>query len=920
MTGLPTGTVTFLFTDIEGSTRFLQDRGDAGYRQALADHNRLLRDAFEPRRGHEVEAQGDGFLIAFQSARDAVAAAVVAQRALAAHRWPNDWPVRVRMGLHTGEAMLAESGYVGLDVHRAARICSAGHGGQILLSEATRAMVEGHLSEGLTLRDLGEHRLKDLAHPHRLFQIVAPDLPADFQPLKSLDVLPNNLPTQLTSFIGREREIAEVKTMLATTRLVTLTGAGGSGKTRLALQVGADLLEQFADGVWFVDLAALTDAAFVSQTVASALRVPEQPGRAVTDTLTDYLRPKSLLLLLDNCEHVLAACAYLTDVLLRACPNLRILATSREGMGIAGEALYPVPTLPVPDPERLPSVEDLVRCESVRLFIERATAVLPSFKVNVQNTKAVAQLCHHLDGIPLAIELAAVRVRTLAVEQIVTRLADRFRLLTKGTRTAPPRHQTLQATMDWSYGLLSGKEQAMLRRLSVFAGGCTLDSAESVCSGNGLGASEVLDLLTQLVDKSLVIAEMQYGEARYRSLETVRQYGRERLIERREATAFLGRQLDWCLALAEQAERELLGPSQRAWLARLEAEHDNLRAALAWSCATEERVEEGLRLAAALRVYWLRRGHWSEGRQRLADMLSHGAAQQFSPPMAKALYAIGQMAEAQDHDAEAAMYLKRALAAYQQLQDRVGTAYSLYGLGMIAHKQGDQESARSYFEGSLAIFRESGDKPAIAAVLSDLAEIAAIDGDYTSAHLMLLESLAMRRESGDIWGIGVSLNDLGQLARLQGDYHQAAALYQESLQSHLESGSKAGVAWARYNLGIASLHTGDYWQAATLFRESLSGYIELESKSGIGEAILGLASIAIAKGQVQRGARLLSTSEHLLELADHTLDRVDRLEFDRNVATVRAVLNEQVFIAMWAEGRAMTLEQAIEYALADQTG
>ncbi len=449
MASLPTGTVTFLFTDIEGSTRLLQQLGDH-YADVLAEHRRLLRSISQENGGQEVDTQGDSFLIAFPRAKDALRSAVEAQRSIVSNQWPQEVSVRVRIGLHTGEPLRAETGYTGIDVHRAARICAAGHGGQILLSETTRALIAEDLPGEVTLRDLGKHSLKDLAYPQHLFQVVAASLPADFPPLRSLEVLPNNLPPQLTSFIGRERDMGDIKRLLATTRLVTLTGAGGSGKTRLAFQVAADVLEEYLNGVWVVELAALSDPDLVPKAVSAALDVPEQPGRPILATLADALRHRTVLLLLDNCEHLLHACAHLAQTLLRACPHLRILATSREALGVEGETIYRVPSLSLPETQSLP-LERLVEFEAVRLFVDRAIAALPSFVVNAKNARQVATICRQLDGIPLAIELAAPRVKALSVDHIAERLHDRFRLLASGRRTALPRHQTLRAAIDWSY-------------------------------------------------------------------------------------------------------------------------------------------------------------------------------------------------------------------------------------------------------------------------------------------------------------------------------------------------------------------------------------------------------------------------------------------------------------------------------------
>jgi predicted ATPase/class 3 adenylate cyclase len=498
MAALPTGTVTFLFTDIEGSTRLLQRLGER-YAEVLATHHGLLRTAIQEGQGQVVDTQGDAVFAVFPRARDALLAAIATQRAVQAHPWPDGTVPKVRIGLHTGEPVTGETGYVGMDVHRAARIAAAGHGGQILVSDVTHNVVARDLPEGVSRRDLGEHRLRDLAHPLRIFQVLATDLPTDFSPLQSLDAHPHNLPIQLTSFIGRVREIAEVKRLLGTARLVTLTGSGGAGKTRLALQVAADVVEDYPDGVWLAEFAPIADPALVPKTVASTLNVSEQPGRDMTDTLVEALRPKSLLLMLDNCEHILAACRDLAAALLRTCPHVRILATSREGLGLPGEMVWRVPSLSVPEDIRhLPRPEELLLYDAVRLFVDRAVTTTPGFTVTSENAPAVAHVCRRLDGIPLAIELAAARVKVLAVEQIAVRLDNRFRLLTRGSRTVLPRHQTLQAAIDWSYELLSDRERAVLCRLSVFAGGWTLEAAEAVCTGGGIEASDVLDLLTQL--------------------------------------------------------------------------------------------------------------------------------------------------------------------------------------------------------------------------------------------------------------------------------------------------------------------------------------------------------------------------------------------------------------------------------------
>ena len=548
----PTGTLTFLFTDIEGSSR-LWERYPVDLGPALTRHDAIVRAAIEGQGGYIFKTAGDAFYGAFETATSALEAAVAAQRARFRNTWDETGPLRVRMAIHTGAAEFRENDYFGPSMNRTARLLAAGHGGQTLLSFASEELVRDHLLQGVSLRDLGERRLKDLNRPERIFQLIVEGLPTEFPPLRSMEVVPNNLPVQLTSFVGREREMTEVKRLLGTTHLLTLRGTGGTGKTRLSLQVAADILESFADGVWLVELAALSEPDTLVETVATVLGVREEPERPLLTTLVNYLQAKSLLLILDNCEHLIAAVARLADTLLRACPNLRILASSREAMGIAGETTWAVPSLSLPDLWRdkltgAELIEALSQYEAVRLFVDRATAVQPSFVITNENAPAVAQICWRLDGIPLAIELAAARVKVLTLDQISKRLDDSFRLLTGGSRTALPRQQTLRALIDWSYDLLSEQEKKLLRRLSVFARGRTLEAVEEVCSGDGVEADDMLDMLSQLVDKSLVTREVEPdGEPRYYILESVWQYGRGKLQEAGEMPALRARHVAYFL-------------------------------------------------------------------------------------------------------------------------------------------------------------------------------------------------------------------------------------------------------------------------------------------------------------------------------------------------------------------------------------
>jgi len=929
----PTGTVTFLFTDIEGSTK-LWEQHPGTMPVALARHDDLLTEAIQQHGGVVVKnrGEGDSFFAVFARATDAVAAAWTLQQALLAEPWPPPLApptlgglggLRVRVALHTGEADQRGGDYYGASVNRCARVRAVAHGGQVLLSQATAERVREHLPEGgrsgatWGLRDLGSHRLKDLQQPEHLYQLLHPDLPADFPPLRSLAAFAHNLPAQVTRFIGREREMGEVKVLLATTRLLTLTGSGGCGKTRLALQVVAEVLEEYLDGVWLVELAALADPNLVPQTVAAALGVREEPNRPLLATLADYLRPRSLLLLLDNCEHLLATCAQLADTLLRACPNLTVLASSREGLGIAGEQTYRVPSLSLPDPQRLPPPERLREIEAVQLFADRAGLAQPSFAVTAANAVPVAQVCERLDGIPLAIELAAARVKVLPVEQIVARLDDRFRLLTGGSRTALPRQQTLRALIDWSYDLLSEPERALLRRLSVFAGGWTLEAAETVGAGGEIEEWEVLDRLTALVDKSLVVVEEQSGETRYRLLETVRQYARDRLLEAGEAATVRERHLDWYLALAERAEPEFRGAEQLVWLNRLEAEHDNLRAALEWSQSGDDRGEAGLRLIGALGWFWGVRCHWGEMRSWIERVLASTEESGRTAVRARVLCHAGTSAWVQGDWVAARPRLEESLAIWRELGNQEGVASSLIQLAIVTHWLGDPAAALAQIEESVTLYRQGKDKWGLASALHIMAARKRNAGDYVGARVCVEESLALIRETGNPWGLCLSLSSMGGEALRLGDYAAARSFFEESLALARKVGDKWTIAGLLEALGNVSRCEGDYARAVALYKESLARHRDLTSKGSISQVLYLLGYVAQDQGKVERAARLLGAAEGLFDALGCTWDPDERAELERHMAAVRTTLGEEAFAAAWAAGQVLSLDQAVEYALAD---
>ena len=920
----PTGTVTFLFTDIEGSTKHWEQNSDA-MRPALARHDGLLRDCIEQNGGFVFKTVGDAFCAAFPTANEALQAALAAQVALNAEPWETEAPLRVRMALHTGSAEERGGDYFGQPLNRVARLMAAGHGGQTLLSDVTQGLVRDALPPGSSLLDLGERRLKDLGRPEQVFQLQHPSLPEAFPPLRSLDnpALPNNLPQQATSFIGREKQVEEVKARLGKTRLLTLTGAGGNGKTRLSLQVAAELLDGDGDGVWLVELATLTDPAFVPQAVAGVLGVKEAAGQPMQRTLVDWLKAKRLLLVLDNCEHLVSACASLAADLLRSCPGVHILASSREPLNVSGEQTYRVPTLTLPDPKKPQTVESVSQFEAVRLFIERAQAVQSSFAVTDANAPAVAQVCWRLDGIPLALELAAARVRSLPVGEINVRLDQRFRLLTGGSRTALPRQQTLRALVDWSYDLLTEAEQTLLRRLSVFAGGWTLAAAEGVCCGDPIEDWEVLDLLTGLVDKSLVTYEEVEG--RYRLLESIRQYAADRLGESGEAEAVRGRSASWFLTLAEEAEPKLVGPEQGAWLSRLDAEHDNLRASRSWlegenNENAEERqadAEAGLHLAGTLWRFWFLRGYLSEGRQWLSRVLAGTAGGTVSEGRAKALNGAGTLAKDQGDYAVARTLYEESLAIRRHLEDPKGISISVSNLGTLTYLQGDYAAARALHSESLAIKRRLGDQSGIATSLASLGLTASAETDYVAAGILHEESLAIRQHLGDQNAIATSLANLGTVAYQKENYTAAQSFFEKSLAIHRKLGNPSGIAASLNNLGDVSCRQGNSMAAQALYEECLNLCRQLRHPRGTAYCLEGLTVVALGQNRPARAAQLIGASTALRESITCPLDSVEQAEHDKQAASACATLGEDAFAIAWAEGKAMTWEQAVEYALSD---
>ncbi len=745
-------TFTFVFTDIEGSSRLWEESPET-MALALARHDTLLHDIFATHGGDVFKTMGDSLHVAFEDSSAALFAAIQAQRALLAEEWETARPLRVRAALHRGPAEQRNTDYFGPTLNRISRLISAGHGGQTLLSRAAREDIS--LPEGITLHDLGERRLRDLARPERIFQLVAPGLPTEFPPLRSLEVLPNNLPPQLTTFVGRERELEQAKQLVQRSRLVTLTGSGGTGKTRLALEVAAALLESFDDGVWLVELATVVDAARVGGTIAAALGAHEDAERAIEDSLVDFLRSKELLLVLDNCEHLIAECAQLSARLLRGAPGLRILASSREPLAIPGETRLPVPSLSMPDffDRKLDasSPAAVLEFEAVRLFVERATAVQPSFAVTAENAATIARICWRLDGIPLAIELAAARVKMLSPQQILDRVDDQLRLLTNGGRTALPRQQTLTALIDWSYDLLNEKERMLLRRLAVFARGRTLRAIEAVCAGDGIEQWEILDLLQQLIDKSLVSTEHHddAASARYFLLESVWDYGtaQARGIRREPRRSPRGISITSC-NWPSGRRKSCSGASN--WSGSKSSRRST--AICGWRstgrCKSPEGVERGLRLAGALERYWEVRTHLTEGRDHYAALLARPEAAARTPARAKALAGAGRLAFCQDDDAAARALLHEAMELHRELGSEREAMLLQAVLGYVEWSEGDSAAARPHFESVEAFARQHGEPRMLAMALNGLGSLLAEEGDYARARALKEESIAMYGEIG----------------------------------------------------------------------------------------------------------------------------------------------------------------------------
>lgn len=858
---------TFLFTDIQGSTRLWEVEPER-MRPALARHDAIARDAVTKHGGEVVKMTGDGIHAAFHDPLDAIGATLELQLSLQDFETQYGIELAVRCGIHAGTYYRRDEDFFGTAVNRAARIMGAAHGGQSLLSQAVAQRVDGRLPTDVTLRDLGALRLRDLGSPERVFQLMHPALRSDFPALRSLEKTPTNLPHEWTSFVGREIECDRAGELLDANRLVTIVGMGGLGKTRLALRVAASALDAYPDGVWYVELAPLRDARGVPLAVASAMGVKEEAGRPVIEALARHVAEREMLLVLDNCEHLLGACADLAKQLLSSGRRLKILATSREPLHVAGEATLPLTALLMPDLRAPFEPQVLAQNEAVLLFMERAVAARPDFELTIRNAAAIAAICHRLDGIPLAIELAAARVRSLPVEELAARLTDRFKMLKAHDLTMLPRQQTLRALIDWSHDLLSDTERALLHQLAVFAGGWTLEAAESVCKCDG---EDVVDLLARMVDKSLVA--LTHDSGRYSQLETVRQYSQEHLEASAGAAEVRRRHLRFYVSLAEDAKTGMMGADQGAWLDRLDHERENVIAAHSYADTAHGGAQDGLRLISALKLYWINRGLLELGHTLTVEALERAGAEERNFVRCKALFDLGQ----------------------------------------IRHCMGRYEQARVCLQEGLAIARELGDERAAAKILQPLGMAALGEGKLDEARRYLEEAFALASDGADPRGLVAAANHLGQLKRMEGRPREARELFETAVRIARQQGDAESVAIGQVNQAMLAIVEDQPARAAEMLQEAFETAVSLNAKRLAQGAIEGCAALEASRGHWTNAAILYGAAEAQALATGIRRDPADEEFLAPLIAKVRAAIGD-AFGDVEAEGRALACDEAIEFA------
>ena len=866
---LPMGTVTFLFSDIEGSTGLVQNLDVTAYRQMIEQHHRLIRSAMAAHDGAERGTQGDGFLVVFADAQSAVTAAVTAQRSLAEATWPAGVRVRVRMGLHSGTGIPGGDDYIGVDINRAARIAAAAHGGQVLVSDTTRALTERTLPLGVAIRDVGAHHLKGLELPERLFQLTIEDLDSEFPPLRTMQVGKAHLPARMTSFVGRRADLDQLHDMLGRNRLISLIGPGGTGKTSLAIEMAREAAKEFADGAWFVDLAPLTDPAVVGPTVARCLGLVELPERPVVELLKAHLANRELLLVLDNFEQLLAASGFVDDMLGSA-PGLKVLVTSRSILNLYGEQEFPVPPLALPEQGVQLDIDHVTKYEAVELFVDRARLARPGFRITDENAQTVAEICFRLDGLPLAIELAASRTRFMEPREILVRLEQHLPVLGAGGDNLPSRQRTLKGAITWSYELLKPDERDLFVRLSIFAGGCTIEAAEAICNSGEVGA-DILDGIASLVAQSLVGQKSDSGESRFTMLVTIREFGRELLDSSGLRDEVGRRHLSYFRDLAERAEPHILGVGEVGWLDLFEREHDNAREALRFALDTHL-AESGMRLGAALWRFWLQRGYLREGRSWLEALLAM-YPDDVSPDRAKAYTALGGLAYwLSDTDTTEHAY-ESALSIYRQLEDSDAVAEALYNLAFVPIMRQDHEEGRRRSQTNLELAVTIGNPHLVARNQLSLANAALVAREPHLAARYGEEALTFFRAAGDHFHLTWALGLLGEAYRLQGD---------------LRAGQQANL-------------------------EGLRVVTDVKDLPLIGASLEEISAVESFAGRHVEAMHLIGAALRLKETTGASLPHPAMTRWHVEDVARQAIGAEAVEVAL-AEGRGMTLEEAIEYA------
>lgn len=946
MTDHPTGFVTFLFTDIEGSTMLAQKHDDV-LPHLLSRHKEIIKNAVESNSGVVFRMAGDSACCAFSNGRDAVNAATDAQSRLLSEDWKAA-EIRVRMGIHSGEAQYNGADYTGyITLARSNRVMSTAYGGQIIISERVYEDIKGALDDfltrGITFRDLGERRLKDVINPIRLYQVIAPGLREDFPPLKTLDARPNNLPVQLTSFVGREEVIKQLKERLQHTHLLTLTGFGGTGKTRIALQLAADVIDEFADGVFHSELSPLNDPSLIPQAIQNALGLQDEPGSSVVAGIIRHLKDKQMLLILDNCEHMIAESARICEQLLSNCPQLRIIATSREKLQCIGEQVFSIPRLEIPDDTAGLSPAQLMETESVKLFAERAVAVNPDFSITKDNSASVTELCRQLEGIPLALELAAVKTAQLTPAQISERLSDRFRLLSGGRRTALAKEQTLGAMVGWSYDMLTGSEKALLNNLSVFSGGWTLDAAEVVCSFDGMGDDSMFEMLGSLIDKSLITFDLSVS--RYSMLETIREYAALKLKESDLQASLESRHIDFFLKLAEESAVAIDKMPEKHRLDRLEAEMNNFRKAMKNSLK-QERREDGVRIAINLGRFFEIRGYIAEGRNHITELL--GDPDMISSKhRARAFQWLGTFGWISGDLENAGLYYNKSLRLYRSLGNARGVSTTLGNLALIAQTRGqyekakllnekclksvmkigekgliadtllnsvapffhlrEYEKAKENLKMSLEIYRGLNDMRGVSLALTNLGSIAGINHEFEDSVKYLHESMVIQRELGDTRGLAFTLESLGTISGNLGKNREAAEYFEESIRINKELGDKKNLASVLSNYGFFKHTIGNDEESLSLHRKCLELSLEIGYEAGVNNSLAGIAE-ALCGSDTETSGRITGFIEATSAPGLHPEVRE---VFERTGLRLMELLGEKHGLIL-EEGSRMSLEEIVK--------